>query len=367
MTMSLVRILRALVPIPLVLALSMLAPAEEREVVILYTNDFHSAIDPIPAYWLAGKPRHLGGAAQLATLVGRIRKDEARKGHPVFLFDSGDMFTGMLSKLTEGEALMEMMITLHYDAMAIGNHEFDYGWEHFREEMFRVPFPILGANIFYRQGHIPFARPHAIVEKDGFRIGVIGIIGQDARSVVMPSSVAGLDFEDPAAAIARSIAELKKDVDLVVVLSHQGLTGPLQTDAENHPEVQRDFDADIALCGEVPGIDVFVGGHTHRGIEVPYVHPETGSIIVQTYGYGTRLGIPQARGRYRPSPGRFPRGRAPESVERRASSRSGDRGEDGDRTRTESPRPSARWWDALRCASCAATTPSRRSGRSPPM
>ena len=64
----------------------------------------------------------------------------------------------------------------------------------------------------------------------------------------------------------------------------------MQTDAEAHPEIQRDFDADIELCGAVPGIDVFVGGHAHRGIEEPFVHPETGSIIVQTYGYGTRLG-----------------------------------------------------------------------------
>jgi len=75
-----------------------------------------------------------------------------------------------------------------------------------------------------------------------------------------------------------------------VVLAHQGKTGPQQTDAEAHPEVQRDFDEDIRLCGEVEGIDVFVGGHAHRGIEEPFVHPKTGTLIVQTYGYGTRLG-----------------------------------------------------------------------------
>src|SRR5262249_34629929 len=83
---------------------------------------------------------------------------------------------------------------------------------------------------------------------------------------------------------------LKPQVDLIVVLAHQGKTGPMQTDAENHPEVQRDFDEDIRLCGEVEGIDVFVGGHAHRGIEKPFVHPKTGTLIVQTYGYGTRLG-----------------------------------------------------------------------------
>src|SRR5438128_8384696 len=65
-----------------------------RDVTILYTNDFHSAFDPIPAYWLPGEPK-LGGAAHLATLVNQIR----RRDHTVFLFDTGDMFTGMMSNL----------------------------------------------------------------------------------------------------------------------------------------------------------------------------------------------------------------------------------------------------------------------------
>ncbi|HXV61010.1 MAG TPA: 5'-nucleotidase C-terminal domain-containing protein [Vicinamibacteria bacterium] len=270
--------------------------AEEREVVLLYTNDFHSTIDPIPAYWLPGEPKPLlGGAASLMTLVERIREQESAKGNPVFLFDAGDMFTGMLAKLTAGEVMMEMMMTLQYDALGIGNHEFDYGWQNFRKQMFRVSFPVLGANIFYKDTDIPFAPPHTILERNGVRLGVIGIIGHDARSVVMPSFVDELEFEDPAAAIARSIDELEDEVDFIVVLAHQGHTGPMQTDAENHPEIQRDFDADIALCGEVPGIDVFVGGHAHRGIEVPYVHEENRTIIVQTYGYGTRLGFLRLR------------------------------------------------------------------------
>src|SRR2546426_12225754 len=94
------------------------APAADtasREVTILYTNDFHSAFDPIPAYWLPGEPR-LGGAAQLAALINQYRK----RAETSFLFDSGDMFTGQLSFLTRGEALMEMMSSMHYDAMAIG-------------------------------------------------------------------------------------------------------------------------------------------------------------------------------------------------------------------------------------------------------
>ena len=261
-----------------------------REVVILHTNDFHSALDPIAAYWLAGEPR-LGGAAALAGYVNRYRESDST----VFLFDAGDMFTGMVSNRTEGEALMEMMRLMRYDAFGIGNHEFDYGSTSFERQMNRVEYPVLGANIFHKGTRHRYSRPWVIIERDGIRVGVIGIIGEDARSVALPSGITELDFEDPATAIAPIVAELRPQVDLVVVLAHQGKTGPQQTDAEAHPDLQRDFDEDIRLAGAVPGIDVLVGGHAHRGIEEPYVHPETGTLIVQTYGYGTRLGVLRLR------------------------------------------------------------------------
>ncbi|HEX9637901.1 MAG TPA: bifunctional UDP-sugar hydrolase/5'-nucleotidase [Acidobacteriota bacterium] len=261
------------------------AESSRKEVTLLYTNDFHSAIDPIPAYWMEGSPRR-GGAAELASMIRQIRARDPI----VFLFDTGDMFTGMLSFLTRGEALIEMMITMGYDAMAIGNHEFDYGADNFERQMFRAPFPILGANIFYKGTDHRYSRPYAILERGGVRLGVIGIIGQDARSVALPSGITELEFPDPIPAVAAAVRELRPAVDLIVVLAHQGKTGPMQTDAEAHADLQRDFDEDIRLCGAVEGIDVFIGGHAHRGIETPYVHPESGTLIVQTYGYGTRLG-----------------------------------------------------------------------------
>ncbi|MEC7865804.1 MAG: bifunctional UDP-sugar hydrolase/5'-nucleotidase [Pseudomonadota bacterium] len=259
--------------------------SKNSEITILYTNDFHSAFDPIPAYWLEGSP-NLGGAAHLSTLINQLRAKE----DTVFLFDSGDMFTGMLANLTEGEALMEMMMTMEYDALGIGNHEFDYGIEPFKRGINKVSFPVLGANIFYKDTERLFSRAYTILERNGLRLGVIGIIGLDARSVILPSYVEGLDFRDPIPYVRKAVKELKPLVDVIVVLTHQGKTGPMQSDAENRPEVQRDFDEDIKLAGSVDGIDVIVSGHAHRGIEVPFVHPKTGTLIVQTYGYGTRLG-----------------------------------------------------------------------------
>ena len=287
------QLLRALCAIVLLLSLPLSSTADRgffsgnpiREIVILHTNDFESAFDPIPAYW-RNDVDYLGGGAHLAALVERIREDE----ETVFLFDAGDMFTGLLSNRTRGELLMEMMISMRYDAMAVGNHEFDYGWENFRRQMNRVPFPILGANIFYRGTDIPYTRPYAIIERGGVRIGVIGVIGLDARSVVMPSNVEGLDFSDPKIVVQEAVEQLRPAVDLIVVLAHQGQTAPMQTDAEARPEIQRNLEADLALAGAVPGIDILIGGHADRGTEEPVVHADTGTLVVQTYGHGTRLG-----------------------------------------------------------------------------
>ena len=262
-----------------------------RTVTLLYTNDFHSAFEPVPAFWRPGSPR-LGGAAQLAALVARERSATPN----AFLLDSGDMFTGTLSRLTEGEALLEMMMVMGYDAMGVGNHEFDYGWQPFERGIARVPFPVVCANVRYRIAGAPgsgvrFTRPHTIVERDGVRLGVIGVMGAMAAArTIMPSKVAELEFTDPVAAVRDSVRALRDTVDLIVVLGHQGLPGPMQSDAEADPTVQRSLSEDLALCGAVPGIDVYVAAHSHHGLEKPLVHPDSGTLIVQTYGYGTRLG-----------------------------------------------------------------------------
>ena len=258
----------------------------EHSLRLLYTNDFHSAFEPIPAYWRPGSPP-LGGAAHLATLVERQRATAGT----TFLFDSGDMFTGTLSFLTRGEALMELMTLMRYDAMGVGNHEFDYGWEIFDRQATRVPFPVVCCNIRYKDSGRRFCRPYTLLERDGARLAVIGVIGLDARSVVLPSKVAELEFTDPVAEARACIEILRDTVDLVVVLGHQGLPGPMQTDAENDPSVQRTIEADLQFCGAVPGVDVYIGAHSHHGLEEPLVHPATGTLLVQTYGYGTRLGL----------------------------------------------------------------------------
>ena len=275
-----------------ILAIGACQPADEQlasdTVTLLFTNDVESAYDPIPAFWLDDQEM-IGGIAEMTTLINTIRQREPN----VFLFDSGDIFTGALAKLTDGRLAFELMITMGYDAMAIGNHEFEYGHEIFAWQKNRAPFPVLGANFFYKDTDHPYAQAHAVIERNGIRIGVIGIMGQDAVSAIIPSFIAPLDVTVPAEAVQRSVDELRDEVDLIVLLTHQGKTAPMQTDAESDPRLQRDIDADINLAGAVTGVDVLFAGHADAGTPEPVVHPETGTIIMQTYGQATHLGYLQ--------------------------------------------------------------------------
>ncbi len=266
------------------------ADLDTRTVTLLFTNDLESAYDPTPAFWRDDMD-NIGGIAQLATLIEQKRSTEAN----VFLFDSGDIFTGTLARLTRGEVSFELMMTMAYDAMAVGNHEFEYGWQAFAEQKDRAPFPVLAANLFYKGTDHPYAQPYAIIERGDVRIGVVGILGQDAATALIPAHIEGVDVRDPATVIAPIIRQLKPEVDLVVLLTHQGKTAPMQTDDEGRPDVQRDIDVDIALAGKVPGIDVLFGGHADAGTRAPVVHPDTGTLIMQTYGQGQHLGFLQLR------------------------------------------------------------------------
>ncbi|MGI9272851.1 MAG: bifunctional metallophosphatase/5'-nucleotidase [Woeseiaceae bacterium] len=258
-------------------------------VTLIFTNDMESAYEPVPAWWRDDINR-IGGIAELTTLIKNVRRDEPN----VFLFDSGDIFTGALSRITEGALMFEFMITMDYDAMAIGNHEFDYEEKVFEWRKNHAPFPVLSANIFYKDTDHPFAQRHTVIERNGVRIGVIGILGQDAgTTAVGPYSTDELDIIDEAEALQKSVDELRDDVDLIVALTHMGHTAPMQTDAEADPRLDRDIDKDIALADAVEGVDVLFGGHADAGTWDPVVSPVNGTLIMQTFGQATYLGFLQ--------------------------------------------------------------------------
>lgn len=270
----------------LLLILLPISPLKAQEFTLLYTNDIESVYEPVKAFWNS-EIEYIGGIPQLASLI----EQERAKAEISFLLDAGDIFTGSLSQATEGKLAFDLYSAMGYDAIAIGNHEFEYGWEKLREVMPRARFPSLNANLFYKGTDIPFGQPYCILEENGIRLGVIGIMGVDAfEHATMKKHVDELEVRKPAPILRYWIEKLKPEVDMIVVLTHQNRTAPMQTDKEADPEVQRGFDEDYQMAGEVEGIDMIIGGHSDHGLWKAVQHPKTGTWVGLTFGQGKYLG-----------------------------------------------------------------------------
>ncbi|WEM45881.1 bifunctional UDP-sugar hydrolase/5'-nucleotidase (plasmid) [Photobacterium sp. DA100] len=265
---------------------SSLSLAEIKEVTLLHTNDIESVYEPVDAFWNEGISR-IGGIPYLATLIKQVQAEEETS----FLLDAGDIYTGSLSKKTLGKLSFDLYSAMGYDAITLGNHEFEYGWESLRDTMPRARFPVLNANIVYESGDVQFAQPYTILERDGVRIGVVGVMGIDAfYNTMWKGNRKGLTVKDPIETAQYWVDKIRDEVDMVVVLTHQNKTAPMQTDKEADPDVQRGFEEDYEMAGKLKGVDVIFGGHSDHGLWEPVVHPETGTVIGLTFGQGKYLG-----------------------------------------------------------------------------
>lgn len=263
-----------------------LSSEDIREVTLLYTNDIESVYEPIDAYW-NDTIQKIGGIAHLTTLIKEVQQQE--KTH--FLFDAGDIFTGALSKETGGQLPFDLYSEMGYDVMTLGNHEFEYGWQQLLSVMPRARFPVLNANIFYKGTDINYGRAYTILEKDDIRIGVIGVMGEEAfTNTIFPGNVKELEVRNPIPIVQDLVNQIRPEVDVMLVLTHQNKSAPMQSDKEIDKEVQRGFDEDYAMAGAVKGIDIIFGGHSDNGLWEPVVHPETGTLIGLTFGQGKYLG-----------------------------------------------------------------------------
>ena len=258
----------------------------KKEVILLHTNDIESVYEPIQALWRDDMD-YIGGLSHLATLIRNTREEEGI----TFLLDAGDIFTGALSKKTEGKLPFDLYSAMDYDAMTLGNHEFEYGWEILVDTIPRANFPVLNANIYNETSGNLIAKPYTILEKSGVKVGVIGVMGIDAfYNTMAPFHRIGLSVKDPTKTAQYWADKIRDKVDMIVVLTHQNKTAPMQTNKEADPTVQRGFDEDYAMAGALRGVDVIFGGHSDNGLNEPVIHPKTGIVIGLTFGQGMHLG-----------------------------------------------------------------------------
>ena len=239
-----------------------LAPAWAGQTVIriMYLNDFHGFAAP---HRPLGSDEMIGGIAYLAGRVDALRAEK-----PSLLLAAGDMIQGNnWANLVRGKSSIEAMNAMRFDAMTVGNHEFDFGQQVLRERISEAQFPVLGANVEGFDG----LKPYVIRNVDGIRVAIIGVVTADTPVSTDPRNVTGLTFGPPADAVRKCLEELKGRADIFVVLSHIG------------------YAADRRLAEEVKGIDVIVGGHSHTKLEAPV--KIDGTIIVQAWEHAKALGV----------------------------------------------------------------------------
>lgn len=257
---------------------------KNKSLTLLYTNDLHSNFEPMRVNWV-DKNRNVGGFANISTLV----KIEKTKNPDVLYFDAGDFFTGPYhSFLTKGEAVIDVINSMPIDAVCVGNHEFDHGWQNVPIQFKKANFPILNGNIFLKNSNdLIWNNPYKIFEKNGIKLGVIGLHGKfsfyDTTAEVM---VSGIECRDEEEYLKKYIAELDKKVDLIILLVHEGIPGRQSSSGQS--DVERSLQKDIELAKNVPGIDVLITGHAHKG--TPEALISNGTLIVSTDALGIQLG-----------------------------------------------------------------------------
>ena len=178
-----------------------------QDVTIYYTNDIHAHVNPAKII-AVDKNRLIGGMANIAGIVNEAKK----KSKDVFFFDAGDYFTGpYISTLTKGEAIIDIMNTMPFDAVSVGNHEFDHGVPNMVSQLSKAEFPILLGNIYYTDTNKPvWDHPWTIIEKDGLKIGVIGLHGAFAfYDTVAAKAREGVEARDEIKYLNKALAELK--------------------------------------------------------------------------------------------------------------------------------------------------------------
>ncbi|TOG09226.1 bifunctional UDP-sugar hydrolase/5'-nucleotidase [Vibrio parahaemolyticus] len=261
---------------------------------VLHTNDHHGR------FW-QNKHGEYGMAAR-KTLIDDLRDEIQAEGGSVLLLSGGDINTGVPeSDLQDAEPDFKGMSKIGYDAMALGNHEFDNPLDVLFKQQDWANFPMLSANIYDKKTGKRLFQPYAMFNKQGIKIAVIGLTTEDTAKLGNPEFIGQVDFRDPKAEAKELIAELKKteNPDLIFAVTHMG----------HYENGNRGINppGDVALARYLNegDLDMIVGGHSQEPVcmEGPNVikknfkpgdecqpDQQNGTYIVQAHEWGKYVG-----------------------------------------------------------------------------
>ncbi|HKO61365.1 MAG TPA: 5'-nucleotidase C-terminal domain-containing protein [Pyrinomonadaceae bacterium] len=269
------------------LPLSGQTPSGRVHIVVLGTTDLHGNILPIDYY--TDKPGNRG-LAKVATLIKQVRKDHAN----VLLVDSGDTIQGTplayfhnKKNNTPPDPMMLTMSALKYDAMAVGNHEYNFGLKVLEKARSEANFPWLSANTYDEGTGNTHYKPYVVKEVAGVRVGILGLTTPGVPTWENKPNYAGLEFHEPLPEAKKWVPVLrdKERADVVVIAMHMGIEEDLRTGQLNPGSVLNENQA-VTIARQVPGVDVIFMGHTHR--EVPDLLVN-GVLLTQANHWGRHL------------------------------------------------------------------------------
>lgn len=240
-------------------------------VTILHTNDTHSQIEPLEP---GKRDADCGGYARRMGLISQ----ERAKDPNLLLFDAGDFSQGTpYFNFYHGRIEVDAMNRMGYDAVVLGNHEFDYGVDTLAAVLKNAQFAVVCANYDVTNSPLEnIVKPYTILRRENLRIGVFGI-SIDPQGLISEKNFQPLQYLDPVESAQQTANLLKeqKDCDLVVCLSHRGT-----------------HQGDVELAKATRNIDIIIGGHTHKIVENMYVENIDGdSVLLSQMGKsGARIG-----------------------------------------------------------------------------
>lgn len=222
---------------------------------ILHTNDHHGH------FWANAQGEY--GLAAQKTLMDQQRYDVQAKGGGALILSAGDVNTGVPeSDVLDAEPDIRGMNLIGYDAMALGNHEFDKPLSVLQKQQKWAKFPFLAANIYAKGSDKRLFKPWAIFNRMGLKIAVIGLTTTDTLRIANPQNVAQIEIRDPVKETEKAVAELRASdkPDVIIALTHMG----------HYDDGQHGSNApgDVELARSLPPgtVNVIVGGHSHDAV-----------------------------------------------------------------------------------------------------
>lgn len=223
-----------------------------QRLVILHTNDTHSQIEPTDSD--ASRNPDMGGYARRLGVINSIRSQEEN----VLLVDAGDFSQGTpYYNFFNGRVEVKGYNMMQYDALTLGNHEFDNGMDSLSAILSLKNFPVVVSNYEVSESKIKdFVKPWFIVKKGKLRIGILGL-GVNPKGLVMEKNYEGINYKDPVetAVEVSDFLKNKKKCDVIVCLSHLG--------SDSTSLAVNDF----TIARATRYIDVIIGGHSHSMLE----------------------------------------------------------------------------------------------------